>query len=240
MPLQVTTSRGQCTMLHFVELLRGSASSKVRELGHTALPLYGQGKNHSKTDLERLMHLLVVRGILAEDVQIGNHDNAVSYVILGSQAKGFQQGSSERLTLHVKASTPKTCSKTSSPMSIFKSDITKAVFQQLVELRKEVATEKCVGVEAVFPVASLHEMARALPQTKEEMLRVTGVTKNRWATSCGERFLQVLQGFDQAAVLDDFEEQASSAGSTKENTKKRSYSSLTVSTTSKRAKTTKR
>ena len=81
MPLQVTTGRGQCTMLHFVELLRGSASSKVQELGHTALPLYGQGKNHSKTDLERLMHLLVVHGILAEDVQIGNHDN-LTYVYL--------------------------------------------------------------------------------------------------------------------------------------------------------------
>lgn len=228
-------------MLHFVELLRGSASSKVRELGHTILPLYGQGKTHSKTDLERLMHLLVVRGILAEDVQIGNHDNAVSYVILGLQAKGFLQGSSERITLHVKSSTAKTGNKTSSPMSIFKSDITKAVYQQLLELRKEVATEKKVGVEAVFPVASLHEMARTLPQTKEDMLRVTGVTKNRWATSCGERFLQVLRGFDQSAVLDEFEKQTSSGGSAKERSKKkRPYSSLAVSSASKRTKPAKR
>lgn len=227
-------------MLHFVELLRGSASSKVRELGHTTLPLYGRGKNHSKTDLERLMHLLVVRGVLAEDVQIGNHDNAISYVILGFQAKGFLQGSSERITLHVKSSTTKTGSKTNSPMSIFKSDLTKAVYQQLLELRKEVATEKKVGVEAVFPVATLHEMARTLPQTKEEMLKVTGVTKNRWATSCGERFLQVLQGFDQAAVLDEFEGQSTSGGSAKERSKKRPYSSLAVSSASKRTKPVKR
>lgn len=226
-------------MLHFVELLRGSASSKVRELGHTALPLYGQGKQHTKTDLERLLHLLVVRGILEEDVQIGNHDNAVCYVILGLQAKGFLQNSSEQLTMHVKASNPKTSSKTSSPMSIFKSDTTKAVYQQLVELRKEVAAEKHVGVEAVFPVASLQEMARTLPQTKEEMLRVTGVTKNRWTSSCGERFLQVLQGFDQATILEDFEEQAMTAGGSK-GTKKRAYSSLTVSSNSKRAKAAKR
>ena len=47
------------------------------------------------TNLLFSMHLLVVRGILAEDVQIGNHDNAISYVILGLQAKGFLQAPQE-------------------------------------------------------------------------------------------------------------------------------------------------
>jgi len=34
----------------------------------------------AKHDLERLLHMLVMKDILAESMVIGNHDNVISYV----------------------------------------------------------------------------------------------------------------------------------------------------------------
>jgi len=37
------------------------------------LPLYGKGANMAKHDLERLLHMLVIKDILAERLQIAQH-----------------------------------------------------------------------------------------------------------------------------------------------------------------------
>jgi bloom syndrome protein len=195
----------QYTIPHYIDLLKGSNSNKVKASGHSCLPLYNQGTGLTKTDLERLMHLLVTKDILAEDVQIGAHDNAVCYLMLGSRAMDFMNGSFGSLSLHVKGQNTSGTGNHHRPLTILNTQLARLCYENLVALRREIAHVKKIGAEAVFPTASLQEMAEQLPLTKDDFLKITGVTEKKWSSFNGQQFLDTIQH----AVIeqsDDFEE----------------------------------
>ena len=66
------------------------------------------------------------------------------------------------------------------------------LFEELRELRKEIATEQGVPPFVVFSDASLAEMAAALPKDDESMLAITGVGQHK-LERYGARFLEALQ-----------------------------------------------
>ena len=71
--------------------MQGSGGARVSSEGHDRCSLYGLGKSYHRNDAERLGHLLVLQHVLAEHMVIGNHDNVISYVKLGSKALDFLQ-----------------------------------------------------------------------------------------------------------------------------------------------------
>ena len=182
------------TIQHYLDLLRGSASSKIKQSGHHILPLYNAGSAYSRTDLERLMHLLITQDYLSEDIQIGNHDNAVSYVILGTLGQDLLRGVAGRIKFHIKIGSSATA-KSKQPMGILLDPILDECYNSLLALRRVIAKEKKLSVEALFTTAALQEMAQQLPTTKEAFLKITGVTENKWHASSGERFLKFLKHF---------------------------------------------
>ena len=196
----------QYTIPHYIELLKGSNSNKVKITGHSCLPLYNQGGgNLTKTDLERLMHLLVTKDILAEDVQIGAHDNAVCYVKLGSRAMDYMKGILGSLNLHVKAHNNSGKGDHNSPLTILNTHLARTCYANLVALRTAIAHDKKIGAEAVFPTTSLQEMAEQLPIIKDDFMKITGVTEKKWVDFSGQQFLDAIQ-CSVVEHADDFDE----------------------------------
>jgi ATP-dependent DNA helicase RecQ len=68
------------------------------------------------------------------------------------------------------------------------------LFESLRELRTELATEKQVPAYIVFGDATLRDLARRRPSTREEFLRTHGVGEKKW-TDFGERFLQCINAY---------------------------------------------
>ena len=76
--------KDQFTLMQCLDALKGSSSNRISE--PSSLPLYNKGTKMAKHDLERLLHMLVLKDILAERMVIGNHDNVICYVKTGSKA----------------------------------------------------------------------------------------------------------------------------------------------------------
>ena len=84
--------RDQYTLMQILDALKGSSATKILNSELASLPLYNRGSNILKYDLERLLHMLVIKDILAESLMIGNHDNVICYVKPGSNAWNVLNG----------------------------------------------------------------------------------------------------------------------------------------------------
>jgi len=91
----------QFTLLHYLEVFRGSTSNKVVSSGHQSLPMFGKGTSMLRTDLERLFHLLITSGYLEESLHTGSHDTVVSYIKVGREAANLGR-SNNKITLLTK------------------------------------------------------------------------------------------------------------------------------------------
>ena len=61
------------------------------DAGHNRLPLHGRGAAYSRGDAERLMHKLVIEGVLIEELKITAADTAACYIRLGPKAASLMQ-----------------------------------------------------------------------------------------------------------------------------------------------------
>ena len=69
----------------------GSQNSRIMDAGHNRLPLHGRGAAYSRGDAERLMHKLVIEGVLIEELKITAADTAACYIRLGPKAASLMQ-----------------------------------------------------------------------------------------------------------------------------------------------------
>lgn len=60
--------RSRFTLLHIVDVLKGSQSKKVIENNHQKTPYHGKLKDWNRADIQRLMHRLVIDGYLKEEL----------------------------------------------------------------------------------------------------------------------------------------------------------------------------
>lgn len=58
--------RDNVTLIHCIDVYRGSRGKKILEKGHDRAKNYGVGKNLDRTDVERMFHHLITEGILDE------------------------------------------------------------------------------------------------------------------------------------------------------------------------------
>ena len=183
----------QYTLLHYLEVFRGSTSSKIVSSGHTSLPMYGKGSSLQRTDLERLFHLMVISGYLEESLHIGNHENVVSYLMPGHAADNLLSGRAAPVNL-IMRSKPKAAKK-SQPVD---KNLEKCQ-ADLMNLRSDVAKElNITNPEIVFRLNTVHEMTSKLPVTKEEFLQLEGVTERHWTHFQGEKFLNIIKQYHKA------------------------------------------
>ena len=166
---------------YLIDVLRGSKEQKILANGHDALSVYGVGEKHSKKQwyviIDRLMEL--------EAVDVNEHHglllNAKGLDVLKGKASVFIR--EERL--NVKAKTVKKAAP-----EAFDYDVD--LFEQLRELRQSIAKSEDVPAYVVFGDKTLKEMAAKSPQTKAEMLDVSGIGEVKFERY-GTQFLELLQ-----------------------------------------------
>lgn len=76
--------RNRFTLLHMAEVLKGSAQKKVVDNGHNKHPAHGRCKPWPRGDAQRLLHQLITKEYLFEELIVSN-DIANAYIKLGPQ-----------------------------------------------------------------------------------------------------------------------------------------------------------
>ncbi|XP_048737766.2 recQ-like DNA helicase BLM isoform X2 [Ostrea edulis] len=185
------------TLIYFVEIFRGAKTGKICDAGHDRVPLYGQGKNYSRADAERLLRKLVIDGILIEDLQITAAETTACYIRLGPKANDVMMGRC-KVELQVQGSRKRTeVAKIGKEPISKRQNITEQCLNELLEMAKEIAAEHGLrNYATVFPILTLRQLAEKTPQTVEEMTQtIDGLPKAKVNKYGAERFLEVTKTY---------------------------------------------
>ena len=90
------------TLLHCVDVLRGSKSKKITEMGHDRLPQFGFGSNLDRGNIERVFYRLVSEDAIAEHNVPNRSGFTNQYVHLARNANDFRTGR-KRLKIQVRS-----------------------------------------------------------------------------------------------------------------------------------------
>ena len=184
------------TLNQYLEALKGSTGSRMNGELRTS-PLYGEGAKRTKHDLERLLHMLVMKDILSESLTIGNHDNVVCYVKTGSKAREVLDGRITNIILKVRGTGSSSSRSETSAKALSREDTLKAeCLKALTALRLSITTKHGLkNPEYVVPGTALRAMADQLPTTPEDILNLEGYTRAKWDRYEGPELLKVTREY---------------------------------------------
>lgn len=176
---------------HVIDVLRGSRSERIQQLGHDRLSTYGIGADRSAEAWGSIIRQLIHRGYLEQD--LANY----SVLKLTPAARPLLRGE-ETLILakpRVKvAPVKKEPKRKGGAVSLAQGG--EGLFQALRALRKRLADEQQVPPYVIFSDATLVEMASLRPATMDELLRVNGVGQQKLGRY-GAAFLEVIQKLER-------------------------------------------
>jgi ATP-dependent DNA helicase RecQ len=166
---------------HVIDVLRGSAAEKIKQMGHDRLSTFGIGKDKSTSYWKHLAWQLIHREYCYQDL---DHFNVLR---LSSKASSILRGEES-----VSASIAKEEPKVSSVKERAAKPPSNPMFEMLRSLRKSLAEAENKPSFMIFSDATLHEMVKVKPQTLQELHSVSGVGQHK-LNRYGEEFLRVLQ-----------------------------------------------
>ncbi|MCY3905466.1 MAG: DNA helicase RecQ [Caldilineaceae bacterium] len=192
----VIGTRERFGIAHVADVLRGSRNKKVKEFGHDALSVYGIVDDYSAGEIREIAGLLVEEGLLRR------REGKYPTPAVTQKGRGFLKNR-ERLVLAM----PKREKKRVSAADRSVLDFEQALFEELRTLRGRLAGERGIAPDAVFSDATLQEMAYYIPQSRESLLRISGVGEVK-LEQFGEAFLLIIRTY---AGLHNLEERVKPA-----------------------------
>jgi ATP-dependent DNA helicase RecQ len=180
---------------HIADVLRGSESDRVTRCGHDQLSTYGIGKDHSRVMWTSICRQLVVEGLLAID-------DATGGLRLTPQAGPVLRGEQPVRLRRETPSNGKTPrqrrGKTTRAMAELDNPADRALFDQLRELRLELARQQDVPAYVIFHDATLTALATARPRTPADMAAIPGIGRAK-LERYGQDFLAAIQAASGSA-----------------------------------------
>ncbi len=197
----VARARTRCGRGRIIGMLRGSRSQGVAELGFTSLSTYGLLRDWTQEELQQLFDELEADGLIR---QVGDKYPMLTLTERGVRVMKGEAAVSISYPRRVRPSAtskPGAASKPSaSPRVPGKEDeyaeYDEILFEKLRKLRREIAEELGVPAYRIFNDRSLRAMARELPTTEPDFLKIPGVgavTLERF----GKLFMRLLRGGDR-------------------------------------------
>ena len=148
---------------HIVGVLRGGRASRIIDLGHDQLSVYGIAGDVSANDL---------RDAIDQLVDIGLVDRAIDGLpVLSIAADGKKFIKDHGNVALIKRESGKVA--TAGPSLV--SDHDKVLFEKLRQLRKKIADELNLPAYIVFHDSVLRQMASKMPANRSELIRIRGV-----------------------------------------------------------------
>ncbi|MFE1746045.1 DNA helicase RecQ [Coleofasciculus sp. H7-2] len=169
-------------MNYIIDVLRGSKNQKIYQNGHQELSTYGIGTDKSVEDWKMLGRSLLHQGLVDQttDGYSVLKLNALSWEILRRQRE-------------VQIAVPIVTAIDESPQMAVEVEM---LYEQLRQLRKQLADEQSVPPYVVFADSTLKLMAQMQPQSLTEFGKLSGVGDYKLA-QYGERFVAEIQTYCQ-------------------------------------------
>ncbi|XP_057978261.1 ATP-dependent DNA helicase Q-like 4A isoform X2 [Malania oleifera] len=208
----------QFSSSHILEVYRGSLSQFVKKYRHDTLSLHGAGKHLAKDEASRILRHLVVEDFLVEDVKKSGIYGSVSSVLKVNESKvynlffGGQKiilrfHSSEKASKLSKSGvtpakgslisgklSPQRIETPAQPQSEVDLNLSAKLYSALRILRTVLVKEAGEGVMAyhIFGNATLQQISKRVPRTKEELLEISGIGKAK-VNKYGDRVLETIE-----------------------------------------------
>lgn len=181
----VYEARGRYGRTIIINTVVGAKTARLEEIGATSYKSYGVLSSSNKNLLKRLMDQLVMEGYLTvgdyQVIKLGdinplkNSETKITVKITDKDKLPERQPK-------VKKTAKGTEALTSAGFKLF---------DKLRALRLEIAREESMPPYIIFSDKTLIDMAVRVPQSKQEMLNVSGVGENKY-NKYGERFINVI------------------------------------------------
>jgi ATP-dependent DNA helicase RecQ len=170
-------------------VLAGAREERIRELGHDQLSTYGILSEHHRSDVRGWIEQLVDQRFL---------EKAGEYDVLQLTATGrelLRGEASPRLLKPVKKSkrSKPERSRTKAGAESWEG-VDRGLFEALRNLRTEKARARGLPPYIIFSDATLRDLARRRPTTRQELLQVHGVGEKKVA-ECGDDFLNCVRNY---------------------------------------------
>jgi ATP-dependent DNA helicase RecQ len=170
---------------HVVEVLRGANTENIRSRKHDQLTTYGILKAHTKTELRDWIYQLIGQDVLVLDT--GEYPtlklNKASWAVM----KGEQPVRLIRLV--TKSQHAETTRQSTTLL-----DADPDLFEELRQLRRQLAVRLGVPPYQVFADTVLAEMSRSRPTTPTRLRTISGVGDRKF-NDFGEQFLDVIRRY---------------------------------------------
>ncbi|OIX98435.1 ATP-dependent DNA helicase RecQ [Pantoea sp. Ae16] len=170
-------------MSYIVEVLRGSASQRIRDNGHDKLPIYGLGREQSLEHWISVLRQLIHLGMVTQNIAMH------SALQLTEAARPVLRA---EIPLMLAVPRTVTAKSRSSAPKVYGGNYDRKLFAKLRKLRKAIADEENIPPYVVFNDATLIEMAEQLPVSASDMLSVNGVG-HRKLERFGKPFLLMIR-----------------------------------------------
>lgn len=170
---------------HIVDVLRKSKNAKIVERGHDKLSVYGIGMEKSKNYWNVVIRqLLNMKYIAIKNWEYRN-------LCLTPESRGLLKG---EVSFMIRETKENKIAKKRSTSKITATHGREELFEELRNLRRELAEEKNVPPYVIFGDKSLHDMCQLMPRTRSEFLMVNGVGESK-NENYGEIFLQKINDY---------------------------------------------
>lgn len=174
-----------------INVLRASGRKEILERGYDKIKTYGAGRDTPFVEWRDYVHQLINLGYL----EVAHDQHNVLRLTPASQRVLFEKEQVELVkmtTVKERLTTEKAKAKASAPKS-GRQRVRDELFEELRQLRKQLAQERGVPPYLVFSDATLEEMSATRPMNDLDMQRVSGV---------GQRKLQLYGDIFQEAIRD--------------------------------------
>ncbi|XP_015186899.1 PREDICTED: Bloom syndrome protein homolog isoform X2 [Polistes dominula] len=186
------------TLVFLTDIFKGSDLKKIRESGLTSHPLYGQGKSWNRGDIERLLHEMVLKEYLREEMYI-NNEIACAYLKLGHKAAELMTNKSTKVVIPVRAA--KSSSNAVAVVSTVTTKANKALqelqercYTELIGIIRGIAGALDVSASSIMNMIAIRAMSQQLPDNEEAMLQIPHVTKANF-DKYGKALLDITQKY---------------------------------------------
>lgn len=173
-------TKGRFGVNHVIGVLRGANTKAIRQWDHRKLSVYGIAKEFSVSDLKEIAGLLVAKGLL--------YKNSQEYTTFSVSKEGMQflKNRDSLVLTRLKREEEKASSASRAAL-----DFDRRLYFALRELRNQLASERNVAPYLIFGDFALQQMAYYLPQSRESLSRISGVSEEK-LEHLGETFLSAI------------------------------------------------
>jgi ATP-dependent DNA helicase RecQ len=187
--------RGRFGAAHVADVLAGAATGRIGQLRHDRLGAYGTLRGEAKARVRGWIDQLLAHGLLART------DDEYPTVTLTEQGRAVLRGEGKAPALTSAGAVRATAADAGPPaqpeaagarVDAGPGGHDRVLFEALRGLRRTIAEERGVPPYLVFSDASLRDMARLRPRTREALLAVRGVGAWKCETF-GDRFLALIR-----------------------------------------------